>query len=63
MPELPLRALEIAAQFNLKWIYDAFYVALADIVGCEMWTADATLYRTVHPAFSKIHLLSELRRR
>ena len=32
IPNLPLRAFEIAAQFNLKWIYDAFYVALAEIV-------------------------------
>ena len=60
--ELPLRAFEIAAQFNLKWIYDAFYVALADIVGCDMWTADAGLYRAVNPAFPNVHLLAELRR-
>ena len=62
MSELPLQAFEIAAQFNLKWIYDAFYVALADIVGCDMWTADATLHRAVHPAFPNVRLLTELRR-
>ncbi|HLB22603.1 MAG TPA: type II toxin-antitoxin system VapC family toxin [Dehalococcoidia bacterium] len=54
--------LEIALRFNLKWIYDAFYVALADIVGCDMWTADAGLYRAVNPAFPNVHLLAELRR-
>lgn len=55
-------ALEIALRFNLKWIYDAFYLALAEIVGCEMWTADATLHRAVHPAFTNVRLLSELKR-
>jgi len=54
--------LEIALRFNLKWIYDAFYVALADIVGCDMWTADTGLYRAVNPAFPNVHLLAELRR-
>lgn len=61
MPDLPLRAFEIAAQFSLKWIYDAFYVALADIVGCEMWTADTTLHRTVQTGFPNVRLLAELR--
>lgn len=60
-PELPVRAYEIAARFRLKWIYDALYVALAEIVGCDMWTADVFLHAAVHDAFPNIYLLSELR--
>ena len=59
-PELPVRAYEIAATFRLKWIYDALYVALADVVGCDMWTADASLHAAVRDAFPNVHLLTEL---
>jgi predicted nucleic acid-binding protein len=58
-PRLPLRAFEIAAQFNLKWIYDAFYVALAEIVGCDLWTADEALYDTVRGTHANVRLLAE----
>ena len=60
-PELPVRAYEIAMQFRMKWIYDALYVALAEIVGCDMWTADASLHAAVRDAFPNVHLLTELR--
>ncbi len=59
--ETTVRALDIAMQFNLKWIYDALYVALADIVGCDMWTADASLHASVRDAFPNVHLLTEMR--
>lgn len=58
-PHLPLRAFEIAAQLGLKWIYDAFYVALAEIVGCDLWTADEALYAAAHEAHANVHLLSD----
>lgn len=57
-PDLPLRAFEIAAQFNLKWIYDAFYVALADMIGCDLWTADARLHEAVRGVHSNVRLLT-----
>ena len=57
-PGLPLRAFEIATQFNLKWIYDAFYVALAEIVGCDLWTADEKLHESVSGAFPNVRLLT-----
>ncbi len=58
-PRLPVRAFEIAAQFELKWIYDAFYVALAEIVGCDLWTADEVLHAAVSGAHTNVRLLSE----
>jgi len=59
VPHLPLRAFEIAAKFQLKWIYDAFYVALAEIIGCELWTADEALHAAVRGAHANVRLLSE----
>ena len=56
---LGVRALEIAAQFELKWIYDAFYVALAEIVGCDLWTADEALHRAVRDVHANVRLLAD----
>jgi predicted nucleic acid-binding protein len=56
---LPSRAFEIAAQFRMKWIYDAFYVALAEIIGCDLWTADAALHAAVRDAHANVRLLAD----
>lgn len=59
VPGLPLRAFEIAAQFGLKWVYDAFYVALAEIIGCDLWTADEALHQAVRDAHTNVRLLAD----
>ncbi len=41
------RAWELARQFNRPQAYDSHYLALADILGLELWTADERLYHTV----------------
>jgi len=41
------RSWEIAKQHNLRWLYDAFYVALAEERACTFWTADMELYSAV----------------
>jgi len=41
------RTWEIAKQFHLRWLYDAFYVALAEEKACTLWTADMELYSAV----------------
>jgi predicted nucleic acid-binding protein len=58
-PGLPRRAFEIATEFRMKWIYDAFYVALAEIIGCDLWTADERLHEMVHDAYPNVRLLTE----
>lgn len=50
-------AFEIATRFNLPRTYDAQYLALAETLNCEFWTADKTLYNSIHPQFSRIHWL------
>ena len=41
------RSWEIAKQFHLRWLYDAFYVALAEERASILWTADMELYNAV----------------
>jgi predicted nucleic acid-binding protein len=41
------RALELAAQFGSKAVYDAHYLALAERETCELWTADEWLWNAV----------------
>lgn len=44
------RALELARQFSLSATYDAHYLALAEMLGAEFWTADRRLVRAVSTA-------------
>ncbi len=39
------RALEIAEEYNLPAVYDAHYVALAELSGATLWTDDQRLLR------------------
>ncbi len=41
------RAREIARLCNQVRIYDSLYAALADLRGCEFWTADTRFYNSV----------------
>jgi predicted nucleic acid-binding protein len=46
-PDMVYRAREIARQFNQERIYDSIYAALAELRGCEFWTADKAFYDAV----------------
>ncbi|MGB8212388.1 MAG: type II toxin-antitoxin system VapC family toxin [Anaerolineales bacterium] len=48
-PALQRRARELAARYNLPASYDAHYLALADRMGIELWTADARLVKALLP--------------
>jgi predicted nucleic acid-binding protein len=41
------KAWELAKRFNRPQAYDSYYLALAEILGLEFWTADQRLYNTV----------------
>lgn len=43
-PGLRRRAWEIAKDFGFATVYDATYLALAALRGCEFWTADERLF-------------------
>jgi len=44
------RALELARRFSLSATYDAHYLALAEMLGAEFWTADRRLVKAVSAA-------------
>jgi predicted nucleic acid-binding protein len=56
-PLLRQRARTIAEQFNQRTVYDASYVALAELRGCEFWTADRALYSAVQAALPFVKYL------
>jgi predicted nucleic acid-binding protein len=39
------RALLLADDYKLPAAYDGYYVALAENLGCDLWTADERLLR------------------
>ena len=41
------RAWQIACEFNFPTVYDATYLALAELRDCEFWTADEKLFKQV----------------
>jgi predicted nucleic acid-binding protein len=59
LPEQRQRAWEIADDCRLGNVYDATYLALADLSGCEFWTADERLYNSVKDKLPFVRLLSE----
>ncbi|MCI0486406.1 MAG: type II toxin-antitoxin system VapC family toxin [Blastocatellia bacterium] len=56
-PQLRQRARQIARQFHQRKVYDATYAALAEIRGCEFWTADKVFYDDVKAVLSFVKYL------
>jgi predicted nucleic acid-binding protein len=50
-------AYELAAKFNRPRAYDAQYLALAQRLSCEFWTADERMFNAVKDQFPNIHWL------
>ena len=46
------RAWELAKRFNRPQAYDSHYLALAEILGLELWTGDERLYNAVQDRLS-----------
>jgi len=53
------RALEIARRYSLPAAYDAHYLALAEELGAEFWTADRRLVRALDKALPWVHQAGE----
>ena len=58
-PGLHVRALQLASQLKQGAAYDAHYLALAESVGCELWTADERFYRATSPGVDNVHWIGE----
>ena len=51
------QAWNLAAQLNRPTAYDAHYLALAQQLGCDFWTADRRLYNAAHQTLPWVHWL------
>lgn len=59
--ELHRRAIQLASAFSLPAAYDAPYLALAERLGAEFWSADTRLIRDVQGYLPWVHSLDEMR--
>jgi predicted nucleic acid-binding protein len=57
--ELHMLAFEWARRLEQTTVYDAQYLALAEALGCPLWTADGRLARTALQYVDWVELLSE----
>ena len=57
-PLIHVRAIELASELGQRAAYDAHYLALAEQLDCEMWTADARFYRAARSSSERIRLLA-----
>lgn len=44
-PQIHVRALELASELRQGAVYDSHYLALAESLGCDLWTADERFFR------------------
>lgn len=58
-PQLHERALVIADAFNLPAVYDAHYIALAQLTGCDLWTDDRRMLRALSGKLSFVKWIGE----
>ena len=56
---LHTRALELASQLRQGAVYDAHYLALAESLDCEFWTADQRFYRAASPGNGNVRWIGE----
>ena len=59
-PDLHSRALAFACQLKQGAAYDAHYLALAESLGCEMWTADERFYRAASSHVENVRWIGEV---
>ena len=53
------RTLELANRLGQGAVYDSHYLALAESLDCEFWTADSKFYQAAHGFSDNLRLLSD----
>ncbi len=49
-----VKAMELAAELKQDAVYDAHYLALAEALNCELWTADERFYRAASSGHTQV---------
>ena len=57
--DLHRRALVLAGRLRQNAVYDAHYLALAEALHCELWTADEKFYRAAAPTMGNVRWVGE----
>lgn len=57
-PELYREAVRLAQRLSLPATYDAHYLAVAERLGAELWTADKRLFQTVQDTLPWVRLIT-----
>lgn len=53
------RAWDLARRLDRPAAYDCFYLAVAELLNVELWTADRRFFNAVRPRLSWVHHLDE----
>lgn len=61
-PALSIRALDLAVTLAQPASYDCHYLALAEYLDCELWTADARFWNVAKGAFPRVRWVGEVTR-
>ena len=59
LPNMHGRAWQLAEQLNQGAVYDSIYLALAERLDCELWTADRRFYRVARRFSNRIRRLGD----
>ena len=57
--DLHRRALELASLLQQGAVYDAHYMALAESLDCELWTADRRFHHAVGASIDNVKWLGD----
>jgi predicted nucleic acid-binding protein len=52
------KALDLAAELDWPYPYDAFYLAVGEILDCEVWTADEEFFGDAHTGYPRVRAIA-----
>jgi predicted nucleic acid-binding protein len=56
--DLSRSALALSLEFGWKYLYDAFYLAVGELLNCDVWTADSVFYRDARVKHPRVRFLA-----